>query len=609
MFAFMVSTMKGQVFNHYYGNIHAHSSYSDGNQDSQTSMMTTPLQDFNYARQSQHIDFYGISDHNHAQAGMTSPGLYRQGLLQADSANVDGSFVAMYGMEWGVISGGGHVLVYGYDSLIGWEANNYNVYVAKSDYASLWKKINSKNGSFAYLAHPSTGDYDNLLATSLNQAADNAIVGLAARSGPANSTNTSYSNPSGSNNISDYNNALRQGYHLGVGLDHDTHNSVFGRQSAGRLVVLASSLTRANIMDGLKRMRFYSSDDWNIKVNFTINMQPIGSIYTQAGSPTLSVSITDPDGEATSSITVYYGIPGSGISPAVLTSNANSNTLSYTHNIANNGSYYYYIRVVQQDGNTVWTSPIWYKRDDAVIGNAPKADFSVSDDFICPGEQLTLVDNSWNSPTSWAWSMPGGNPSGSTLQNATVSYTAPGSYTVSLVSTNASGASTSVSRTVVVGPVATPSIAVNGSTLTSSSPVNNQWYYNNSIVSGATGQNYVAAQAGIYYVKVGKSPCASSSATVSITSVGLLENSPATTLSVFPNPTNGPLTIDLSAFKGQQLQIDVMTIHGQILESKQLIACIPACTENLDLSAYEKGVYIIRIKSQAESIMKKIIFR
>lgn len=606
---FMVFGLKAQVYNHYYGNIHAHSSYSDGNQDSQTSMMTAPLQDFNYARQSQHIDFYGISDHNHSQAGMTSPGLYRRGWNQADSANVDGTFVALYGMEWGVISGGGHVLIYGYDSLIGWETNNYDVYVAKNDYTSLWSKINAKNGAFAYLAHPATGDYDNLLTTTVNPIADNAIVGLAARSGPANSTNTTYSNPSTSNNISDYNNALRQGYHLGVGLDHDTHNSVFGRQSAGRLVVLASSLTRANILDGLRRMRFYSSDDWNIKVNFSINMQPMGSIYTQAGSPTLSVTVSDPDGENTSSITVYYGIPGSGIAPGVLTSNSNSNSLNYTHNIANNGSYYYYIRVIQSDGNNVWTSPIWYKRDDAVTSNAPVADFSVSNSFVCPGEQVTLMDNSTNNPSSWSWSMPGGNPSSSSLQNATVSYIASGSYTVSLVSTNAAGASVLVTKTIVVGPVATPSISVSGSTLTSSSANGNQWYYNNGIIVGATGQSYIATQIGDYYVRVGKNPCASNSATVNITTVGIEESSLTAMINIFPNPTSGLVNIDFGSLTGRDLQIDVLNISGQLVESRKISACTAPCIETIDLSSQVKGEYIINLKSGEESLSKKIIVK
>jgi hypothetical protein len=121
--------VKAQTYNYYYGNIHAHTGYSDGNKDSATSMMSTPLQDFLYAKQSAHIDFYGISEHNHLQAGMNSPVDWHKGLLDANIVNQDSTFVAMYGMEFGVISNGGHVIIYGCDSLFGWDANDYDVYV------------------------------------------------------------------------------------------------------------------------------------------------------------------------------------------------------------------------------------------------------------------------------------------------------------------------------------------------------------------------------------------------------------------------------------------------------------------------------------------------
>lgn len=442
---------KAQTYNYYFGNIHAHSSYSDGNQDSSTSLLTTPLQDFNYAKTSQHIDFYGISDHNHLQAGMKSPAYYHLGMADADSATVNGSFVAMYGMEWGVISGGGHVIVYGYDSLIGWEPNNYDVFVAKNDYAGLWGKINDKQGAFAYLAHPSSSDFGNILANPVNLSADNAIVGVAARSGPAFSTNTTYSNPSTSDNINDYNNALKQGYHLGVGLDHDTHNSVFGRQTAGRLVVMATSLTRSNIIDAFRKMRFYSSDDWNVKVNFTISNQPMGSSITQVGSPIITASVTDPDiSETISSIAVYYGVPGSGINPTVLTTVTNTNNISYTHTIANNAKYYYYLRITQADGNKIWTSPIWYTRNDAITNNPPVANFTFTSDTICLGQQVALTDNSSNAPTNWGWSLNGAVPDTSNNQNLVATFPVAGTYPVSLTVSNAFGQSTILTKTITV---------------------------------------------------------------------------------------------------------------------------------------------------------------
>lgn len=442
---------KAQTYNYYFGNIHAHSSYSDGNKDSNTSLMTTPLQDFNYAKASQHIDFYGISDHNHLEAGMKSPAYYHQGIADADSATIDGTFVALYGMEWGVISSGGHVIIYGYDSLIGWEANNYDVYVAKTNYASLWQKLNAKQGAFGYLAHPDVGDFGNILANAVNLNADNAIVGVAARSGPAFSTNTSYSNPATSNNITDYNNALKQGYHLGVGLDHDTHNSVFGRQTAGRLVVLATTLTRTSILEAFRKMRFYSSDDWNTEVHFTIDNQQMGSIITQIGSPTIAVSITDPDiSETVASINVYYGVPGSGISPAILNTATNSSTLSYTHTIANNTSYYYYLKIVQADGNTIWTSPIWYTRNDSITNNAPTTNFTPSATTICSGEQVTFIDNSTNAPNTWNWSLPGVLPDTSNNQSITATFPNAGTYSISLTTSNAFGTSATITKNITV---------------------------------------------------------------------------------------------------------------------------------------------------------------
>ena len=609
VFMLIIIGAKSQNYNFYYGNIHAHSSYSDGNQDSSTSLITTPLQDFNYAKQSQHIDFYGISDHNHAQAGMNSPIKFHNGISQANSANMDGSFVALYGMEWGIISGGGHVIVYGYDSLIGWEPNNYDVFVAKNDYTNLWKKINAKNGAFGYLAHPNNGDYDNLLSTTHSIFADNAIIGLPARSGPASSTNSSYSNPSGSNNITDYNNASKQGYHLGVGLDHDTHNSVFGRQSAGRLVVLAPSLTRANILDGLKRMRFYSSDDWNIKVNFNINAQPMGSIYTQSSSPTLSVNVNDPDGENTSSITVYYGVPGSGVNPTVLTSNTNSNNLTYTHAISNYSSYYYYIKIVQTDGNTIWTSPIWYTRNDSITSNAPVADFSVSSDTVCIGQEIILTDNSFNSPTSWSWSMPGAIPTTSGQQTASLTYTAFGTYQVSLVATNSSGNSVLLSKTIIVSPPSTPSITINGNTLTSSSVNNNQWYYNNIAISGATNQSYLATQTGSYYVLTQvNNQCFSKSDTISINVIGIKENNITTDLKIFPNPTSGLLTIEFDNNVNGSLYIEIANeLEQTILRTS--MDCFGKCKKTVDMTNYPKGVYILKIITSIGVSSSKIILK
>lgn len=446
----VINLMNSQTLNYYYGNLHAHSSYSDGNKDSATSLLTTPLQDFNYAKSSQHVDFYGISEHNHLNAGLTSPKHYHQGMRDAKAATTN-TFLALYGMEYGVISNGGHVVIYGYDTLlIGWDNSDFDTYNAEYNYATLWKTLNKKPSSFACFAHPANTDYDSIYFKPYNASFDSSIVGTPFRSGPAFSTNTTYSDPSTGTYITQYNNALKAGYHVGIGLDHDTHNSVFGRQTAGRLVVMAPSLNQNDIFSAMKSMHFYASDDWNTKVNFTLNGQLMGSILTHSGTAAISVTITDPDVETTSNITVYYGIPGSGTAPSILTSTTSSSTLNYTHTLANNTSYYYYLKITQADGDLIYTSPIWYKRNDAITQYPPVSAFTSTTSSPACANTFTLNDNSTNTPTSWLWYIPGANPSSSTLQNPVITYTASGVHNISLVATNAAGSSAQITHTVMV---------------------------------------------------------------------------------------------------------------------------------------------------------------
>jgi PKD repeat protein len=461
-----ISFLNAQTYNYYYGNIHSQTSYSDGNPDSATSLITKPIQAFTYAKASQHIDFYGISDHNHLNAGMTSVAHYHQGIADALTATTS-TFIAMYGFEWGVISGGGHVIVYGSDSLWGWDSGVYDLYVAQNDYTTLWKKVIARPNTFAYLCHPNTTDYGGILTTTVNINADSAIVGMAGRSGPAFSTNTTYSNPSTSDYITQYNDALKYGYHVGVGLDHDTHNSVYGRQTAGRTVILAPSLTRANIYDAFKKMRFYCSDDWNVKVNFQILNQPMGSIMTHSGTPTLSVTITDPDAsESVTSIIVHYGVPGSGTTCTNLTIATNTATLTYNHAAAANLSkYYYYLEITQADGDKIWTSPIWYNRNDAYVAAAPIASCSTPTTSICSGQSATFTDASTNTPTAWAWNAVGATPSSSSLQNPTFTYSTAGTFSVTLVASNSSGSSAMITKTLTVK--ATPTVTVNSASICS----------------------------------------------------------------------------------------------------------------------------------------------
>ncbi len=369
--------------NYYFGTLHSHSDYSDGNKDNPT---YTPTDDYLYAMNSLCLDYLGISEHNHYTAN-NNPGNkianYHSGSTQANNfTTAHPGFLALYGMEWGVIANGGHVVIYGdgMDELFGWETgsgawgatNNYDVFVAKSDYTGangLFKTINdhSTSNTFATLAHPNSSDFNNIAGTTYDIVADNAISGSAVESGPAFSTNTTYSDPASSLGfLSYYQKLLAKGYHLGPTIDHDNHNTTFGRTTHSRTAIIAPALTKTEIIKAMRNMHFYATQDCDTKVDFTINTRMMGSIFTDRYAPNIAVTLTDATTSLTgANITVMYGVPGSNINPVQVYSTTGS-TLNFTDNsLSNLSTGYYYIDVTNGTSRII-TSPIWYTRMDNV---------------------------------------------------------------------------------------------------------------------------------------------------------------------------------------------------------------------------------------------------
>lgn len=357
----------------YYGNLHAHSAYSDGNKDNANA---TPTDDYTYAHTALCLDFLGISEHNHFSStnnpGMLLP-LYAQGLQQAQAyTNAHPGFVALFGMEWGVISNGGHVVLYGIDSLIGWETlstgNNYDIYVAKSDYQGpngLFQKIVDRRSSnaFATLAHPNSSDYGNMLYGTYNVIADSAVVGVAVESGPAFSTDTTYSDaPSAMSFLPYYMQALAKGYHVGPTIDHDNHYTTFGKTNGSRLAILATSLSKSSIYEAMRQRRFFATQDCDTKLSLSIQQQVMGSSTSGTMAPTITISANDPSSaSAVPTITIMKGEPGSNqLATALKTVTAFN--VTYTDTSLYTGKEAYYYIDVSINGKRSISAPIWYTR-------------------------------------------------------------------------------------------------------------------------------------------------------------------------------------------------------------------------------------------------------
>jgi hypothetical protein len=530
-----IVTGGGGPLNFYFGNLHSHSSYSDGNADNTTRI---PSDDYSFAKTALCMDFLGISEHNHATAGMHLAD-WQPGINQAAAATTS-SFVALHGMEWGVISGGGHVVVYGIDSLIGWEAGNYQIFVQKSVYrgaGGLFEVLNNHGGNaLAYLAHPNSTDFNNVLGSTFDVDADNAVVGSTVESGPAFSTDTTYTNPATSMSyLSYYKSMLAKGYHLGPTLDHDNHNYTFGHTAKSRLVVLAPSLTENNLLGAMRQMRFYASEDCGAKITYSINTQPIGSILTQAGAPVIDVSsITT---SAVSSVVIMFGVPGSGTAATQLTSST-SGTFTYTDNALINGSQrYYFLDITEANGSRIITAPIWYTRNDAARGITSLTSFFT----VNEPDRVILKWTTQNEEFDQRFE----------LQR-----------------------STDAGRNYI------PLGQINGRGF----PMNVQTY------SLTDMQPY----AGVAYYRLVQR---NANGSIRFTDVKVVNRSvaPVTYYTVYPNPVHGILNINISASTAERTTTEVFDMNGRRILAQEFTVISGEQTLPLDMSRLGNGSYILKL--------------
>lgn len=89
-------------------------------------------------------------------------------------------------------------------------------------------------------------------------------------------------------------------------------------------------------------------------------------------------------------------------------------------------------------------------------------------------------------------------------------------------------------------------------------------------------------------------------ATTYFSIIGINENTEIGALKVYPNPSNGTVTVQLD----DEYEITVTNIQGSVVYSKTVIG-----TEQLDLSGLSSGMYIINAKSASNVLRQTIIIR
>ncbi len=167
------------------------------------------------------------------------------------------------------------------------------------------------------------------------------------------------------------------------------------------------------------------------------------------------------------------------------------------------------------------------------------------------------------------------------------------------------GNCTAASNHVSVGvyPLPPVSISVNGDTMKVYNAVSQQWFYNNSPISGATSSVYIATQSGNYAVAVtDTNGCVALSNPVVIL-INAIENLSATgDVNVYPNPLesgNWHLEVNNTLIGGK---VEVYDNNGRLVYRSEIKNQKSEIVLNV-----ESGIYLMKVSNETKNLTRKLI--
>ena len=377
----------------YLGNLHSQSSHSDGggelascsgSQNPQSGAYG-PTDAYTFA-QKRGLDILVTSEHNHMYDGSdgtradaepaAASALFRSGLNAASDYNAaHPGFLAVYALEWGVIANGGHMNIFNSTELLGWERNASgqllaDTFTPKSDYAALYALMRQR-GWVGQFNHPARSGQFVVGGVPLGYSADGdqAMVLCEVVNTHAFSTNTSETEARRSNFESACNKALEAGYHVAFSTNQDNHCANWGASYTNRTGVLLPAgmpLGSAAFIDALKARRVFATMDKGSQLLLTANGHLMGARFVNRGALALVAYFANVAGKAVSTVTMFEGVPSRNGTVSVLSTSASA-TITPTP-----GEHFYYVRVTQDDGNMLWSAPVWVTQLAGAVAVTPQ---------------------------------------------------------------------------------------------------------------------------------------------------------------------------------------------------------------------------------------------
>ncbi|MFT4667172.1 MAG: choice-of-anchor B domain-containing protein [Ulvibacter sp.] len=218
---------------------------------------------------------------------------------------------------------------------------------------------------------------------------------------------------------------------------------------------------------------------------------------------------------------------------------------------------------------------------------------------ICEGESVTLSAN--ENAASWQWLLDDELYS----TNAIIEATDNGFYELTI--TNDAGCTATSQQFVNLSIVNPPTVILQNDVLTASSEEFYQWYLNDQIIEGATGQTYTPTQNGSYTLVVTNNiGCTAGSAPFQLTTVSIEIPESLQDVRFYPNPVSELLQIELTNYSLEVLHLEIFNASGKRLQKLNINSGMNSST-NLNMGHLSTGLYFVKLTNADGSLVQKIL--
>jgi hypothetical protein len=237
----------------------------------------------------------------------------------------------------------------------------------------------------------------------------------------------------------------------------------------------------------------------------------------------------------------------------------------------------------------------------------------VGPNALCQGtEGIEYSISPVTGATGYVWVVPAGATivGGANTNDITVNFSmAAVSGDITVYATNACGNGTvspALALTVLVTPQ-TPIITGVGATLTSDAPLGNQWYFEGTLIPGATDQTYIATQIGFYWDVVTLNGCSSAASNqIQVTEIGI-NTLQGTGISVYPVPNDGKFTLSITSASKESLTLSVLNNLGVEIYLQKDVTVTGTVEKVIDLRPVPPGIYSVIIRNSENQVIRKIV--